>query len=57
MAEIFDEHSEKAQDLMLYIEIFLSEQATKYKITFKSPYHDMSRRFLNEIIEFKPGEE
>lgn len=51
--EKFNECDEKARDIMLYVEIFLISTATKHKVSFKNPYHDITRRFLNEIKEFE----
>ena len=50
----FDEHSEKAKDIMIMFEIFCIYTKVRQAVNFKEPYHDTARRFLNEIIEFKP---
>ena len=49
----FDENSNKAQELMFDVEAFLLEIISNYIVTLKSPRHDVARRFLNEINEFK----
>ena len=55
--EKFNEHSEKARQIMGYFEIFLVGTSVKHKVDFKEPYHDIARRFLNEIVEFEPAGE
>ena len=52
--DTFDEHSEKAKDIMIMFEIFCVYTKVRQAVNFKEPYHDTARRFLNEIIEFKP---
>lgn len=53
----FDEHSEKAQSIMTWYEDALHWFAEFHNISFKDPPHDIARRFLNEIVEFKSVEE
>ena len=55
--ETFDEHSEKAREIIGEFEIMLEELEFYTLISFKDPYHDIARRFLNEIKEFKPTQE
>lgn len=52
MAETFNEHSEKAKELLYHFEYRLRELALIHKISYKEPLHDIARRFLNEIKEF-----
>lgn len=53
----FDEYSEKAQAIMDHIGFLLMWAEIDYGITLKSPKHDIARRFMNEILEFKPAKE
>lgn len=57
MAMMFDEHSRKAQEIMFWVETFLSGMEYIFKIHFKVPHHDIARRFLNHITEFKATED
>lgn len=50
---VFDEHSEKAQKIMLAFIELMEEIEHGANVSFKDPIHDIARRFLNEIIEFK----
>jgi len=49
----FNEHGRKANEIMFWIETFLSGMEQIFKIHFRQPHHDIARRFLNEIREFK----
>ncbi len=49
----FNEHSEKAKDVMEDFEDLIIGLGLKYELHFKDPDHDIARRFLNEIVEFK----
>ncbi|MBA7603360.1 hypothetical protein ES703_10467 [subsurface metagenome] len=49
----FNEHGEKGKEIMERFEKVLEEMEYDFEITFKSPAHDISRRFLNEIKEFE----
>ena len=53
----FNEHDETGLDILDTFEIFLLALSLNFKISFAAPYHDIARRFLNEINEFKPIEE
>lgn len=53
----FDEHSEKGQEIIKAVEIYLGAVALEFNVSFKDPHHDIARRFLNEIEEFKATEE
>lgn len=53
----FDEHSYKGQEIMNDFEVMLMMAARHHKISFKTPPHDIARRFMNEIVEFEPGKE
>ena len=55
--ERFDEFSEKASEIMGWFERALSWIEKTYDVNYKDPRHDLARRFLNEIMEFKPLEE
>lgn len=52
----FSEHSKKGGEIMFWVETFLSGMEQIFKIHFKEPHHDISRRFLNHISEFKVTE-
>ncbi len=51
---MFDEHSDEAVQIMYWFENMLEWSETEFKIHYDDPLHDIARRFLNEIIEFKP---
>lgn len=53
---MFDENSEKAQKIELAFLELLEEMEEYANVSFKDPLHDITRRFLNEIKEFKPLE-
>lgn len=53
----FNEHSEKGQEIASFMEMVLIGLTQNYEVTLKEPAHDIARRFLNEIMEFKPLEE
>ena len=55
--ETFDEYSANALYVMEDIEDLMSTLTMRYEVHFKDPHHDIARRFLNEIVEFKPAEE
>lgn len=55
--ETFDEFSDKAERIRGAVENLMDELHYDLEISFKSPSYDISRRFLNEINEFKPIEE
>jgi len=53
----FNEFDDKGRRIIKRFELFLDEIRYDFGIKFKSPGHDIARRFLNEIIEFKPVKE
>ena len=53
----FDEIDDKGRDIRKFIEMFLVVLMLNYEVTLKEPAHDVARRFLNEIVEFKTIEE
>lgn len=53
----FDEIDDKGRDIRKFIEMFLVSLTLNYEVTLKEPAHDVARRFLNEIVEFKTIEE
>jgi hypothetical protein len=55
--DIFNEHSDEAVEIMEEIEETLGYMEFYFLVSFKEPYHDIARRFLNEIVEFEPLEE
>lgn len=55
--ETFDEYSANALYVMEDIEDLMSTLTMRYEVHFKNPHHDIARRFLNEIKEFKPTKE
>jgi len=54
--EKFNEHSSKAQKIIFNIEMSLLDLENKHKIAFKTPYHDIARRLLNEVRHFEGKE-
>lgn len=54
---MFDEYSEEAQDIIDKVEMFMEFINLRHGVNFKEPAHDIARRFLNEIEEFKAIEE
>ena len=52
--ESFDEQSEKGQEIANFMEMFLIGVTAYYDVTLKEPADDIARRFLNDIVEFKP---
>lgn len=50
---MFTEESKKAQEIARWFEWFLDIAENKFSITYTWPKHDIARRFLNEIVEFK----
>jgi len=54
---MFDENSETATEIMDSFGIFLVMMQIKHNVNFKDPFHDIARRFLNEIVEFESMEE
>jgi len=55
--ERFNEFSERAAFVMEDFQDLLTTLTMRYEVHFKDPHHDVARRFLNEIMEFKPLEE
>jgi len=53
IVEKFNEYSETGREIMVHMEIFLISMSVKHSVHFKEPYHDIARRFLNEIREFE----
>ena len=53
---MFNENSETAIEIMDSLGIFIVMIQIKYDINLKDPFYDVARRFLNEIVEFKPME-
>ena len=52
--KLFDEFSDEAMEITEKFEIMLGEMEYDLLISFKEPYHDIARRFLNEIVGFEP---
>lgn len=50
----FNEHSKKGQEIMDWFEMSVNKAAAWHEFELKEPLHDIARRFLNEIVEFKP---
>lgn len=57
MAKKFNEYDNKAEDIVFWIETFLSGIEQIFKIHFREPHHDIARRFLNHITEFGEDKE
>ena len=55
--ETFDEHSDRAEEIMEEFEEMLGYMEFYFLVGFIKPYHDIARRFLNEIVEFEPLKE
>ena len=53
----FNEYDKFGVVILELVEAALLLLSLDLDITFKSPRHDIARRFLNEINEFKPIEE
>lgn len=51
----FDELDAKAKEIMSWVETKLCYGAIKFGVSYVSPRHEVARRFLNEINEFKPS--
>jgi len=49
----FNEYDKKGQEIMRFMEMVLVGLTQNYEVSLKDPAHDVARRFLNEIIEFK----
>ncbi|MBA7661962.1 hypothetical protein ES703_69982 [subsurface metagenome] len=53
----FNEHDEKGQSIIKSMEKGLAFMSAQWDYSYKSPIHDIARRFLNEIVEFEPLKE
>ena len=53
----FNEHTDEAAEIMEELEETLGYMEFYLLISFKEPYHDIARRFLNEVVGFEPLEE
>ena len=54
--EIILEHSERATDIHFYLDNSLRQVAETWEFTWKTPTHDLARRLMNHIMEFKQAE-
>lgn len=50
----FKEYEAKGLQIIDVFEVMLMSVAVSYAFTFHSSPHDIARRLLNEIVEFKP---
>jgi len=50
----FNECEEKAKLIITDMEKGLAFMSAQWDYSYKSPIHDIARRFLNEIVEFEP---
>ncbi len=50
---MFDEYDDIARKIMLAVIELVEEIEHDANVSFKAPPHDIARRFLNEIQEFK----
>lgn len=55
--EDFNEHSWKAEEISNIIEVVMIGIEKLYRVQFLELHHDVARRFLNMIVEYKPGGE
>ena len=55
--EPFNEFSDEAKEIRRKFIVMLGEMEYDLAISFKEPYHDIARRFLNEVVEFEPIKE
>ena len=53
---MFNEFSERGQEILTALEIVLKEVSSVYLVEFNSPLHDIARRLLNEVVGFEPME-
>jgi hypothetical protein len=49
----FHEHDVIGKEIALVFEKHLAKVELVFGITFRTPLHDIARRLLNEIVEFK----
>lgn len=54
---IFDEHTEKAREIEMWFERFIGQVELLSGIHYINPKHDIARRFMNEIEEYRPVRE
>jgi hypothetical protein len=52
---MFDEYSEKGAEIQRFIDHVLVGLSAGFNVKLKEPSHDIARRFLNEIVEFRPA--
>ncbi|MBA7495714.1 hypothetical protein ES702_06303 [subsurface metagenome] len=51
------EHTPYANDLQKVLDKYLTILAITFGFTWKTPPHDLARRIMNHIHEFKPSNE
>lgn len=57
MDKTFNEFDKTGQMITTLINTAMEITEIMFKVHFKEPRHDIARRFLNHIREFKPGGE
>ena len=55
--ESFNEFDKTGQGISTLINTAMEIAEIMFNVHFRQPRHDIARRFLNEITEFKPLEE
>lgn len=57
MSTKFTEYDADGKEIQNIIETMLFGIERMYAINYRSPHHDIARRFLNEISEFEASKE
>lgn len=52
--EIIEEDSDRSNDIQYDLEELLALAASAYMFNWTAPLHDIVRRLMNEVAEFKP---
>lgn len=55
--ETIQEHTFRSNDIQCDMEILLALLAAGHRFNWTGPLHDLVRRLMNEVHEFKPLEE
>jgi len=51
------EHTEHSNDIQSRIQLMLLIISVNFQFTWTAPLHDIVRRLMNEVLEFKPAAE
>ncbi|MBA7603968.1 hypothetical protein ES703_11086 [subsurface metagenome] len=54
---IINEHSPRDREIQLDLEDLLNMVARAHYFNWQAPTHDIVRRLMNEVHEFRPAEE